>query len=90
MADAPEIMRAIQIVGEYLTKEFIVEECADNPPVMGCASCQAIDLRAKLAALSREIMDDAHHHHPISGDPSDLTDKATAWDAVIAARKGEA
>lgn len=67
MKDEVGIMRAIQIVGAYLDAEFIVEGCRENR-MMGCASCEAVDLRDKLAMLAHEIMDDAHHRYPAPPD----------------------
>lgn len=49
-----EASAAVTLIIDYLTTEYIVEECADHP-TMGCMSCEAVELRTKLFALRREI-----------------------------------
>lgn len=51
-----ELKKAVNEVIDYLTSEFIVEECADSP-VEGCLSCEMIEVRASLFKVLN-ILDD--------------------------------
>lgn len=58
MSDRLELKKdreAFERVIAHLEREFILTECANDHPVLGCASCEAIALRLKLLAFLDEI-----------------------------------
>lgn len=56
------IVRAFQMVNEYLETEYVVDACRRNR-VVGCISCQAVSLQEQLAMFGRELSDEVQSHH---------------------------
>lgn len=61
MSDKREVndLKAIRRVVKHLNREWIVEGCGDYPAKMGCASCEAIDLKKRLQSLACEVLENA-------------------------------
>lgn len=53
-----EALLHFRFVRDWLTANYIEEECEEEP-VVGCASCEATALRRDLDMFIREIEDDA-------------------------------
>jgi len=58
-----DVAAAIRVVQDYLTSEYIVEECSGQM-AFGCASCQAIMLRHELDVLLNEVDGATVRHAP--------------------------
>lgn len=50
-----DVLVAIALVQDYLRKEYIVDECREEP-AEGCVSCEAVELERRLDEFAKMIV----------------------------------
>lgn len=53
-----EVYAAIEVIKAHLDKDWISEGCSIQSHVLGCASCQAVQLKRQLAGLAEFLKED--------------------------------
>jgi len=58
-----EVIAAIEVVKAHLDKDWISKGCGIESHVLGCASCQAVQLKRQLAGLAEFLKEDENDQH---------------------------
>ena len=53
-AEIERVTAAVNLITDFIRREFIVDECRDAP-CFGCASCEAVNLERQLSAMVNSL-----------------------------------